>query len=406
MLKRNEDGTEVRVCDHCGKELPNTWEYVVYDEEDWCYDCAEEHLEQCDCCGRYFAISDDLLTDVEVCDSDTQRWCESCTDYYAEEDYYSGDLIARDGAYEIRTGFGEWAYTIRTDDTCYCDHCGYYVDSNFWNDEYECCENCADVVREEENTLIKDYHAHKRSFCTVGKFKGKGSPYFVAIELEIDGGNCSDREACAHAINDAFRDHFVFEYDGSLNSGFEIISQPHTIEEFFALDWKKLFKICKNYGFKSHDAGTCGLHVHITRTFFGANTGEQERAIAKLITFVDKFYNDIVRASRRDAYTARRWAGTYDTLDREDALRKARNEDCERYRCINVTNPNTVEIRIMRGTLLDTTFYACMDFVMGILKASKRTNWSDVSNATLWLRDMKPETKEYLKSRHAFEGVM
>lgn len=53
-------------------------------------------------------------------------------------------------------------------------------------------------------------------------------------------------------------------------------------------------------GYRSHQACTCGLHIHISRLAFGRTAAQQEAAIARLLYFVEKHWNELLKFSRPD----------------------------------------------------------------------------------------------------------
>ena len=64
-------------------------------------------------------------------------------------------------------------------------------------------------------------------------------------------------------------------------------------------------------GYYSHNSGTCGLHVHINRAALGESVEEQENTIARIVYFFEKFWDKILRFSRRTETQADRWASRY-----------------------------------------------------------------------------------------------
>ena len=69
-------------------------------------------------------------------------------------------------------------------------------------------------------------------------------------------------------------------------------------------------------GYRSHQATTCGLHVHISRDAFGRTEQAQEAAIARLLFFVEKHWNELLKFSRRTNRQLERWAAvSYKHLD-------------------------------------------------------------------------------------------
>ena len=47
-------------------------------------------------------------------------------------------------------------------------------------------------------------------------------------------------------------------------------------------------------GMRSHDTDACGLHVHVSREFFGKNQTSRELTELKLIETVDRLFEPIV----------------------------------------------------------------------------------------------------------------
>lgn len=395
---------EPRICPMCGCVIEKDDFYYEYNDEYYCEDCYDANFTACEECGEMVPTEE---LETVLTEYGEKWWCQDCIYDHSSEDYFTGERVDDDYCAEVYIDSCSSVTTSQDYAECncyYCECCDNWVIPELWNHDAECCCDCAP---DEYMGLITYYHAHKGGWTPVGKTKKGRREWYISPEIEVDMGD--DRGDCSEEIDRAFPGHFVFEEDGSLDRGFEIIGQPHTLEEFYKVDWAKLFDICKSYGFKAHDAGTCGLHIHVTRTFFGKTAKEQERNIAKVIKFVEDNYDEIVKVSRRRSSEAYHWAGKYsvcEPLDRVKALGKARNEDRDRYKCVNVTNRDTVEIRIMRGTLRVSTFLACIDFIVGILTMSKKIKWKDIDNVALWLSTLKPETKEYIKSRDAFMEVM
>ena len=78
------------------------------------------------------------------------------------------------------------------------------------------------------------------------------------------------------------------------------------------------------------------------------------------------------------------------------------NGRCNRYRAINVTNRNTVEIRITRGTLKYSTFMACIDFMVTLVRNCATIDYKELTDPRAWLKGIKPTTVDYLNEVGAF----
>jgi hypothetical protein len=159
-------------------------------------------------------------------------------------------------------------------------------------------------------------------------------------------------------------------------------------------------------GYYSHNSGTCGLHVHINRAALGESVEEQENTIARIVYFFEKFWDKILRFSRRTETQADRWASRYGcSMDNpKESLKGAKTSGLGRYTAVNLTNTFTVELRIFRGTLRYKTFMATLQFVD--LLCDMAINLTDEEFQTItWkefaqtVSDDKSELKEYLKIR-------
>ena len=118
------------------------------------------------------------------------------------------------------------------------------------------------------------------------------------------------------------------------------------------MPWAEVLRKAQSMGYLSHAAGTCGLHVHISRLAFGCTYEQQEAAIARLLYFVEKFWAELLRFSRRTQSQMNRWAARYGIrLTPSEQMNHAKNSCAGRYTAVNLTNADTVEIRMFRGTL-------------------------------------------------------
>lgn len=120
----------------------------------------------------------------------------------------------------------------------------------------------------------------------------------------------------------------------------------------------------------SHQADTCGLHVHINRTAFGETVADQEEIIARILYFFEKYREELLKFSRRTPKQLRQWSNRYDLKESQDILKRAKG-DQEWYTCVNLTNYHTVELRMFRGTLKLNTLIASAS-AKGQLRISRK----------------------------------
>lgn len=294
-----------------------------------------------------------------------------------------------------------------------CNQCGLYeqneeMRSMSYRSGDVVCRECYNKIAKYS---IKSYHntptlvgyeynenTQKNDQVSMENFKGYG------IELEIDNGG--EDNITSKDIIQLLNDEVYTMHDGSINNGFEIITHPHTEDALYNMNWAETFKWLLKKGYRSHDVSTCGLHMHISRTLF-----KDANAICKMMYFYEKFRYDVIRMSRRTSDRVDRWAGFY--LSPAQATRKNIEDvflsyngggHSSRYKCVNLTNRNTIEIRIMKGTLRLETFLATLDFIITVAKNANNISWEDINNQELWLKGLKDSTVDYLISRKAFKG--
>lgn len=400
------DTTLYEKCDICGEYEPYD-DMSEFDGQTYCEYCRDCNLTWCERCENY--EYNDRCSKVNISGGAYQWWCEHCVENHAFwcdhcEEYYDDDYYA---SYEHN---GEiFCEYCRDECLCWCDHCErYYYDTegSYDGDRDEwLCYDCQEELSNQPTDRVRGYHCRPkmRYYKNSEEYTEDGTNFKgFGIELEIDRNDHSyaENRAVAH-INNLIGGHAYYNRDGSLNYGFEIITQPHTREALTELNWQEVLKGLVRLGYRSHDLKTCGLHMHVSRELFGENEEERTENIAKTIYFYEAFWSDILKFSRRTAEQADRWASRYcGAKPTIDDTRKVAKGYYGRYYAVNLTNSKTIEFRLMRGTLNYKTFMATLDFLMTIAENSKKV--TEIDNLSQWLDGIKPETKLYMASRNCF----
>lgn len=387
---------EDKKCGHCGKL---TAEVILVDGINYCSDCIKELFYICERCGAFVAREN--AENVRHCGR-IAVWCPDCAQNHAQ--------YCRDCDELFDSDYEDYAY-VDDDIVCrrclnsnyyYCECCDEYVREEDWNSEEECCNKCA-----QENKYIGAYHSTDYDFFQGQNYRKKVWQG-LGVELEIDRNDYdNNQEQFCRELLEIGENRIYLEHDGSLNYGFEIISHPHTFPEFEKIEWQKILEKCKEYGYRSHDIGTCGLHIHFSRTCFGRTLENQKRAISKIIYFYEKFWDEILKLSRRTNSQASDWAYKYCINTRKEARRiSKKGYDASRYYAVNLSNSETIEFRLGRGTLNPESFFAWIDFCCAIVNNSKRIVWADIDNTELWLKGIKPSTRLYMNTKGVFAENM
>lgn len=358
--------TENTIYCSCCNEIVAVQDSVSMSEDYLCLNCAEDKTIICHGCGERIWRSDNSGTSATplcgYCRDNDYIECEGC-----------GILVDNDSACYIEHG----------DDTLYCNLC--YQDN-----------------------LEKPIHSY--NYKPEPVFYGEGKMY-MGVELEVDiGGKCdSNAERILEIFN--YEDEYVYiKSDGSLDDGFEIVTHP-TSPRFHKekIPWENALNQLKSMGYQSHNCSTAGLHIHVNRDYFGNTEEEQDAGIANVLYLFERFWEEMLRFSRRTETQVKRWAARYGYKQSgREILETAKNRYSGRYTCINLMNYTTVEFRVFRGTLKYNTLLATLQFIEELCKVAcylpeyelKKLSWS-----SLMLRlseEHTPELIQYLKERRLY----
>ena len=393
---------QMMLCAECGAVI-DCESYTNADGETLCENCAENYYH-CEDCGDVIH-RDDVIS----IDGGREYVCQNCADYYYYHCDDCGDYISRrnlwaDGNMTI-CNVCSWNY-------CTCEDCGDVMscDDAHMLDGEAYCDDCAPSHR----NVIRDY-SYKPAPIFYGELKP--SPYtpeipvegYYGLELEIDDGEY--KQEAARCIQDVGGDCIYLKHDGSLScDGFEIVTHPATLEYHMNnMPWRDIIRAARDYDYTSHDAGTCGLHIHASRSLFGTTRTEQDLNIAKIILLIDFWWEQyIVPFSRRNYNQLNDWAKKPNayilpTDNTSLAVNKALNtSQHDRYKAVNLENTHTVEFRFFRGTLRRDTIIASIQFIDTLIKYVSSVQladlwgktWNDVFGDTQYA-----ELKDYLQKR-------
>lgn len=185
---------------------------------------------------------------------------------------------------------------------------------------------------------------------------------YIGIEWELelpDVDECRVKEYISGQAEQRTGGRWYPKYDGSLNNGVEFVSHP--------LSYKAMPDAVKSL----HDAlediaptlycadDSAGLHVHLSRAWFGVTASEQRRTVGKMMILVHNNYNALVHACGRTSYTnANKWAArplykkewklseTYYNGAARDYRDVETGCGPTRYKAINILNEHTIEWRL------------------------------------------------------------
>ena len=235
---------------------------------------------------------------------------------------------------------------------------------NDYGHEMMFCLSCAERYRKESIIHQFDYIPKMRFYKEENEYMNL---LYLGIELELESCD-NNRYELAKTLPD-----FVYaKHDGSLTDGFEIVSYPATYRWLMSnkVMWNKMLEVRKQ-GWRSFNTETCGMHIHLSKVAFGNH---------HLYKFMKLFYSNpdfILKISQRESKKHLKQYSNIELTDRRVKLRaKAKRtlEHDDRYTAINLNTPDTVEVRIFRGTLLAESFWKNIEFVKAAYEFSYRYN--------------------------------
>ena len=358
----NENETNYR--SHCGCEICSEEEYFTLDDEILCADCYEEETVECENCRTRIWLDDDA-------GDSNLHLCQRCYDNY---------------------------FTT-------CEDCGRIIDrdlAHYDDDDYPYCSDC---YEKRESSSIHNY-----SYKPDPIFYGEGARYF-GVELEIDGGGKDSEKADEILeVGNPFDEQIYIKSGGSLYDGMEIVSHPMSLNYHRdQMPWRDVMTKALHLGYYSHKTSTCGLHFHVNRDSFGDIREIRDERISRVLYFVEHHWEELLKFSRRTEAQISRWAARYGyKANPKEVLEDAKKSTNRRYACVYLTNWNTIEFRMFRGTLKYNSFIATLELVAIICEISckmtdyemQQLSWTEFVSGISEVDY--PELITYLKERRLY----
>lgn len=227
------------------------------------------------------------------------------------------------------------------DETYICNDCERVLSNErAYISEYDdeiYCQCCYDEHK--LDSPIKAYH--QGASLEFKDLEEQYPVYYRGLEIEIE---LDITDTVCDVLRNTDSSLFKFEEDGSLKSGFEIITAPMSRAYWRELGFFKLEKIITDLKEVSNpsawNTGRCGLHIHFNRI----EVSNQAQKFLK--KFMIENHDFIAKISGRDDFNYCR-NPVYDDYELD-----SNNEiyNYNRYLTLNFT-PNTLEFRFWRGTL-------------------------------------------------------
>lgn len=299
-----------------------------------CDSCYEQEVTQCERCGDECWTDDTYMVGDDV-------WCCTCSDYHSS----------------------------------YCYDCDVRYDDDD-ADEHEHDQQC-----------LLDYND-----TPLLRFRGEDPHgYYLGLELEMEdttGGSISTAVERVSQLGD----HFYCKSDGSLYDGMEMVSHPMTLAYWQGMEDKvsSLTQALRQYGMRSWNTETAGIHVHVSADAFAGSDKH-------LWLFQQMFYRNPDAVAKYAGRESDQWARIRVAKGDVTYYTKTRKSggyyDLHRYMAVNLTNRQTVEIRVFRGSLNPNRVYANLELVHALVEYTRTLTFAQIKAGALnfevfgyWLR--------------------
>jgi hypothetical protein len=240
----------------------------------------------------------------------------------------------------------------------------------------------------------------------------------------------SDRRYAAEYASTALQGSAYLKEDGSLDTGFELVTNPMSFDYLMneADDlWKVIEQLKNRFTARSYNTSTCGFHIHVSRT--GFNGGSHMHRFLNLI------YSNEFLFSKLAGRKSERWAkfddvngeqvewerdkngnrtGRYKIIRGRQFKRKL-DGSSDRYSAVNTLNEATLELRIFKGTMSKTALlahiqlaHASVEYTRGLSVADVRNDALHADNFIRYIQDhaeIYPDLLQRLESKELIGAV-
>lgn len=215
--------------------------------------------------------------------------------------------------------------------------------------------------RRRQRSPIREYGVNP-TFVPAKKDYEKYS-FGIELEVECDGIDASDGalQTARHLKKIGKRDYISMKHDGSLENGYEMVTQPCSrsgLRETF--DWHDFLKWLSKNRHNSYKSGRCGLHIHVSKVFTVYTLDKIGLTVWHLRELLAQF------SQRRGRYRYCQFS-----------LNMCAHRNTEKYYAIRmVTGQKTIEFRFPRGTLSFPRFLATIQCIDVIIQFAQRHQMS------------------------------
>lgn len=387
--------TDIPACECCGTESSDLKEHYG---ADLCEQCREEKFK-CDHCDCW----EDTDTSYVVLEAAARRHihirvCEECRHEHYSLCYSCDEAVPDEDSTDI--DMESYCDRCRDRDFSFCDN------HDQWYRDDDGCGNCSDYDDDDDSVYGDSDHdgrlIHSYSYEPEWEYfrlPNEKTPLLVGMELELHVGECGNRNRVLRSVLD--EDRFCYKHDSSISKdgedddevGVEMVTAPHSFNHWrkHRAWWAQRFDTLREAGFRSFDAGTCGLHLHLSKCAF------TPLHVVRLMSLVYNNGTLFKRISQRRTFA-------YCSFTKEDAtdmkvrLKKGRlvrgeyvymtEDEKERRVAVNIDPDNpTVELRFFRGTLHTPSIWKAFECAEALYWYTKDHESTDGDAWLQWVFD-------------------
>jgi hypothetical protein len=370
------------VCDNCGSRS--------YNQSDTFYEVIEDFTDLIDYLNNNYQDTSDIVDELHSWIQSRQdeegpeddRYCRNCGMGDDSNHYDRFFTLDTDRLNNVLAPFNKELATAR-----------FYSDTGYFVRDKD-SDTTIDFNNLSDDYFVNDYSYRPDTldFIVAKNEEQKSNLLYMGLEWEMDDGGTNNM--LSFAINSALSKNKKQSWtmsDGSLSDGIEIATMPATLQAHMTeFDYDTACTLASSLGYRGHDVGTAGIHVHMNRRFFGNDAKIQMYKGALMALVLERNWDDFVKFSRRRYSRIEQWANKKDFLqalpanptadDYQDTFAKKYGQD--KYVALNTNNRSTFELRIFKSTLKANTIKATLQLVSNLAEWVKSHDLADAQSVS------------------------
>lgn len=314
------------------------------DRQAVCTECFDDSATNCDRCGEFDHIESAVWN---YADNGDYRYCNDCL----------GILLDRDRLH--------WCETANEYQSGCMDDCNWCA-----NDEDDDDEGGMRVVRAYEYRPSNWFFHDSREHPSLDPLTTDA--FYMGLEVEMQHRNSSPQEAVDFWYDNVPEEVGFLKYDGSIGyGGFEVVTHPMTLDWARTSNLANVFDGLKDRGMRAWNKSACGLHISVSRSAFRGDSHQ-----SKFMMLVFRNRPSLVQLVGRES---EQYAAFVDRGSRPKPTKLVKqNTRANRYLAVNVNNPERLEVRMFRPSMMFSTNLAMMEFCEAAFEYTRWMSCKDI----------------------------